>query len=372
MNPQGLPATWVWDFVTHNWALISIVVTLTVLVLVPVMVVRKYRRLIFNLFADTPPPVAMQPNGYVPAGGQEVDFRAFDGHRLRGMMIPHNPALPPRGMIVFAHEFTSDAESCARYCRPLIDAGYDVFSFDFRGHGQSLGEEGYQPRQWPSDREVNDILGAIAYVEDCLENTGRLREVGLFGISRGAGAAIIAAEAVSNVKAVVTDGAFSSDSTLEHLMKRWASIFAKVRLVYENHPPVFWRFLRWLVFRECSRRFNCTYPSVRKALARMNGVPILLIHGERDSCIPVSQTQMLYDCAGEPKYVWIVPGAGHNQSVAVQPEEYTAKTLQFFDRYLAGVDADADRLLPLRRLTQPLTTPPRRAKTKAPATSASR
>jgi uncharacterized protein len=370
MEPRGLMTIWVWDFVTLNWALISIIATLIVLIVVPVMVLRKYLRLIINIFDDTPPPLSMHLRDYVRVEGEPVDFRAFDGHRLFGMLIPGNPARGPRGLIIFAHEFKSDAQSCARYCQPLLDAGYDVFSFDFRGHGRSPEEDGYRPRQWPSDREVDDMLGAIAYVEDHLERAGRPLDIGLFGISRGAGAAIMAAEEVTSVKAIVTDGAFSSDTTLEYLMKRWAKIFAKVRVVYENHPPAFWRFLRWLLFRECSRRFHCSYPSVRKALAKLHGVALFMIHGEKDSYIPVSQTQMLYDRAVEPKYIWIIPGAKHNQSVAVQPQEYAARTLQFFNRYLGGIDAEPDLLRPLRRITQPLADSPPLAAPKPPASAA--
>jgi len=180
------------------------------------------------------------------------------------------------------------------------------------------------------------MLGAIAYVEDWLEGHGRPVEIGLFGISRGAGAAILAARNNPAVKAITADSAFSSDTTLEHLMKRWAYIFAKVRFVYENHPPQFWRFLRWLLFRECRRKLNCTFPSVRKALRRMAGPkPILFIHGERDSYIPVEQSQLLYEQAPGPKSLWVVPQAKHNQSAVVRPEYYALRTVTFFDEHLA-------------------------------------
>jgi fermentation-respiration switch protein FrsA (DUF1100 family) len=356
---QTISKTSVWELLVRNWALFSIVPTLSLLIAVPVVIIRKYLRLILNIFDDTPPPLSMHLRDYDHVEGEPVSFVALDGHRLCGLMIPRDPAKPALGIILFAHEFKSDAQSCARYCRPLIDAGYDVFSFDFRGHGQSLVENGYRPRQWPSDREVSDMLGAVAHVEDYLEKAGRPPNIGLFGISRGAGAAIIAAQSVSSVRAIVTDGAFSSDTTLEYLMKRWAKIFAKVRVVYENHPAAFWRFLRWLLFRECSRRFHCHYPSVRKALVKLRGVPILMIHGEKDSYIPVAQTQLLYDLAEEPKYIWIVPGAKHNQSVVTEPQAYAANTLQFFNRHLGGVEEESHHLRPLRRLTQPLTEPVR-------------
>ena len=330
-----------WEYITRNWALVSMVMTVTFLVVTAWLILRKYVRIMLNIIRDTPPPLAMWPYDFERIDGERVTFRAFDNLNLCGMFLFGDHGGRARGMAIFAHEFSSDKYSCARYCRPLLAAGYDVFSFDFRGHGESSSEPGYQPRQWPSDREVSDMLGAIAYVEDWLARKGRPVEIGLFGISRGAGAAILAAQNNPAVKAIIADGAFSSDTTLEHLMKRWAYIFAKVRFVYENHPWQFWRFLRWLLFRECKRKLNCTFPSVRKGLMAMAGPrPMLFIHGERDSYIPVEQSQLLYDLAPGPKSLWVVPEAKHNQSVAVRPEYYAARTAAFFEEHLAQPTGD--------------------------------
>lgn len=331
-----------WNYVAPNWALFSILTTLAFLIVTSWLILRKYVRIMLNIIRDTPPPLAMGPRDFERIDGERVTFRAFDNLNLCGMILRGRHAGRPKGMVIFSHEFSSDMYSCARYCRPLLTAGYDVFSFDFRGHGESSHEPGYQPRQWPSDRELHDILGAIAYVEEWLEQQGRPLEIGLFGISRGAGAAILAAQNNPRIKAIVTDGAFSSDTTLEYLMKRWAYIFAKVRFVYENHPPQFWRFLRWLLFRECRRKLNCFFPSVLKALRRMQGPrPMLFIHGERDSYIPVQQSMLLYEAAPGPKSLWVVPGAKHNQCVIVRPEYYAARTVAFFDEYLAAPVSEA-------------------------------
>jgi pimeloyl-ACP methyl ester carboxylesterase len=332
---SGLSGTWL-HYVVRNWALVSFAITVTLLFVITWLVLQKYVRIMLNILRDTPPPLAMGPCDFQRIDGQSVTFRAFDNLNLCGMLLNGQHGGRPRGMVIFAHEFSSDMYSCARYCRPLLQAGYDVFSFDFRGHGESSGLPGYQPRQWPTDNEVNDVLGAIAFIEDWLEQRGRPVEIGLFGISRGAGAAIIAARDNPAVKAIIADGAFSTDTTLEHLMKRWAYIFAKVRFVYENHPPQFWRFLRWLLFRACKRKLGVTFPSVRKALLRMApGRAILFIHGQRDSYIPVEQSQLLYDLAPQPKSLWIVPRAKHNQSVIVCPEYYARRTVAFFDQHLA-------------------------------------
>ena len=345
-----------WNLFTHNWALISISIMLALLILIPALILNKYIRIMLNIIKDTPPPLSMGPQDFDPLEGEAVDFRAFDGLNLRGMFLRGNPDLAPRGVIIFAHEFASDRLSCARYCRALLAAGYDIFSFDFRDHGKSSHEEDYQPRQWASDREVTDMVGAIAYVEDWLELRQRPVELGLFGISRGACSAILAAWNNPRIKAILCDGAFSSDTTLEYLMKRWAYIFAKVRFVYENHPPTFWRFLRWLLFLRCKRTLNCEFPSVRKALARMTDKPVFFIHGQCDSYIPSSQAELLYSFAGQPKYLWIVPGARHNESVVIQPTQYAQRVVAFFDRHLAGRPTP-DHLLDapsLGQLSQPL------------------
>ena len=349
------------DLAARNWALISIVFTLVLLFGVPAYVLRKYVRIIANIFQDAVVPMSVGARDCPRQHGKRVEFCAFDGHRLAGIFFPPNPNRPREGTIIFAHELNNDMHSALRYCSALLDAGYEVFAFDFRGQGESAAEDGYKSRLWPSDREQADMLGAIAFVEDDLERRSLPREVGLVGISRGAGAALLGAVGVANVKAIMIDGAFSTDAYLEYLMRRWVSIFAKVRLVYENHPPTFWRFLRWVSIRRASRNLGCRFPSVRKAIPRLGKMPLLVVHGERDGHIPVAQSQLLYDLAHGPKYLWICPRAKHNQSVAVSPNVYGDYSVRFFNQYLSprshDEKLDGDGLL--SQLAQPLAEPVR-------------
>src|SRR3990170_4950579 len=144
--PSSEAAT-IWQILARNWALISMVTTLVIVVGTPALLLRKYVRIMLNIIKDTPPPLSMGPRDFVRIEGEQVNFRAFDGLSLRGMFLFSGPPGPSRGMILFAHEFASDMYSCARYCRPLLEAGYDVFSFDFRGHGKSSSDDGFLPRQ---------------------------------------------------------------------------------------------------------------------------------------------------------------------------------------------------------------------------------
>jgi pimeloyl-ACP methyl ester carboxylesterase len=164
---------------------------------------------------------------------------------------------------------------------------------------------------------------------------GKASGIGVFGISRGAGAAILAASSDPNVKAMICDGAFSTETTLVALMKRWAHIFARVKLVYEHHSEAFWKGLLWLIMVFAQPKLGCKFPSVVRALRNMQARPMFFIHGQKDSYIREDQTRLLYDAAPDPKYIWIVEGAKHNQSVVVARRQYASRTTAFFRKYLA-------------------------------------
>jgi fermentation-respiration switch protein FrsA (DUF1100 family) len=43
--------------------------------------------------------------------------------------------------------------------------------------------------------------------------------------------------------------------------------------------------------------------------------PVLLVHGERDDLVPLGQAQRLYEAANEPKRLYVVPRASHNDVI---------------------------------------------------------
>jgi pimeloyl-ACP methyl ester carboxylesterase len=350
MTMVSLPALQVLALWSFPWAAWAIALTCLSLTVFTVLLLAKYVRICLNIFVDTPPPLSMGPVDFQPLHGEIVHFRSFDGTSLRGMHLPTPNRNACKGTILFCHEYGSDMYSCARYTRPLIEAGFDVFTFDFRGHGQSSLGGKYRPLQWPSNKELEDVLGACAYLENQLASEGRSPRIGVFGISRGAGATLLAAASNPNIKAIVCDGVFSTRTTLVGLMKRWAYIFAKVKLVYENHPDAFWHALLWIMMCFAQRKLGCTFPSVRRALHHMTPRPILFIHGQRDSYLREEQTRQLQALAAEPNYLWVCEKAKHNQAVRVQPRQYALRTVAFFRRHLA------DENVPESEITSPAET----------------
>jgi pimeloyl-ACP methyl ester carboxylesterase len=68
--------------------------------------------------------------------------------------------------------------------------------------------------------------------------------------------------------------------------------------------------------------------SPEDAIAHIH-IPVLLIHGEVDSNIPVRHSRRIH--ANDPETVlWEVPGADHCGAIAVAPEEFSNRLLAWF------------------------------------------
>lgn len=60
--------------------------------------------------------------------------------------------------------------------------------------------------------------------------------------------------------------------------------------------------------------------------------PLLLIAGEQDRHTPLSESRHLFDAAPEPKVLWVVPGAVHQDFHRFDPAEYERRVLEFLAR----------------------------------------
>jgi fermentation-respiration switch protein FrsA (DUF1100 family) len=79
---------------------------------------------------------------------------------------------------------------------------------------------------------------------------------------------------------------------------------------------------------------DVTQASPAEAVRQLR-TPLLLIHGDRDSQIPVSHTREIAANA-DPSLMelWIVPGADHGFAHTQEGARYEARVLQFFIRHL--------------------------------------
>jgi fermentation-respiration switch protein FrsA (DUF1100 family) len=58
-------------------------------------------------------------------------------------------------------------------------------------------------------------------------------------------------------------------------------------------------------------------------------LPILLIHGTSDDTIPSSMSEELFQAANQPKQLWLISGAGHNDVEDQSSDEFVARVGAF-------------------------------------------
>lgn len=287
----------------------------------------RYAPIIGRIFEEKP---LFLPLRLDPVGGEAVRFKTIDGLELAGAYF-RAKTRSRVGVLVFCHEYLSDRWSFQPYAEPLLALGYDVLTFDFRNHGESAIDPDYLPLQWVTDHEVNDLRAAISYLRSRPDRDAA--GVGLFGVSRGGGTALVVAAADRGVWGVVTDGAFPTRGTMLSYILRWAEIYVSNPYLWKTMPLWVFQFLGWVGRVRSEKRLRCRFPDIERAAARLAPRPWLMIHGEKDAYIVPAIARSLFAHAREPKELWIVPKAKHNRCRNLAPAEYAERVAGFLRKY---------------------------------------
>jgi pimeloyl-ACP methyl ester carboxylesterase len=288
----------------------------------------RYAPIIGRVFEEKPLFLPLRVS--LAAGGEEVRFQAVDGLELAGTYF-RAKTRSRAGVLIFCHEYLSDRWSFQPYAEPLRALGYDIFTFDFRNHGESSVDPTYKPLQWVTDHEVNDLRGAIRYLRSRPDRDSA--GFGLVGVSRGGGTALVVGAGDRGVWGVITDGAFPTSGTMVAYILRWAEIYVANPFFWKAMPHWVFRFVGWAGRVRSEKRLHCRFPAIERAAARLAPRPWLMIHGEKDAYILPSIARSLYNCAREPKVLWIVPKAKHNQCLTRDPAEYQERVVSFLRKY---------------------------------------
>ncbi len=300
----------------------------------------RYLDVVTRIFSEKP--LFIVPRGQPLADAEDVRFPSTDGLTLAGCYLKGSGRR--RGVILFGLEFGSNRWSCQPYCEHLLAAGYDVFAFETRNQGDSDSQAHYEPLQWVTDNEVSDAQAAVAYLKS--RPDADPRGVGFFGISKGAGAGLFAAARDPYIRCCVTDGVFAVYTTVVPYMRQWYRIYNQRILIQGCIPSWFFGLIGLTAVRRCEQERHCHFPHLERALRRLGSRPLLMIHGGGDTYIKPDKARTLFRYACDPKELWIVEGAKHNQALTVAGEEYCRRVLEFFDLRLAQ---DKNDLPPIRR-----------------------
>lgn len=293
-----------------------------------------YTRLVLTIF-ETKPPFSVPSFPPNPAA-ELVSFVTEDGVTLRGS-IHRNSEHPAKGLILFCPELEGNHWSVSSYAGGLLEAGFDVVSFDFRSQGESDPQPGYLPLHWPTTFEVEDVRAALRFIQSRPD----LRELplGVMGVSRGATPALIAAAESSHVKAVCCEGAYSTNALMVHFISRWATIYVPrflLPVLPMWHIRVTTTLVRWTSQLLRKRR----YVVLERWLPRLKNRSVLLVAGGRDNYVHPDVGRELQKRIGSSAVqFWLVPSAKHNRARDVAPAEYDLRLRNFFDKTLVSSSA---------------------------------
>jgi alpha-beta hydrolase superfamily lysophospholipase len=245
---------------------------------------------------------------------EDVRFTTDDGYTLAGWLIP--AARETRAAVVLLHGFSWHRLPWLTGFVPWLQPNYNVLQFDFRGHGDSddapitLGTT-----------EQRDVTAAVRF----LEHRG-YGPIALMGISMGGAVAIMAAPDLP-VAAVVADAAYA------RVQNPIANIMRERRYPLAGLGA-------WLIVAAASIRARVLLRQPIDRVADISPRALLLIAPEDDRLVSSSQSRDLYRRAGEPKELFVVPGAEHSDARTVGGTAYERRVLGFLGRHL---DREASR-----------------------------
>ncbi|MCK0105068.1 alpha/beta hydrolase [Marinobacter sp. S0848L] len=207
---------------------------------------------------------------------EDVFLNTADGQTLHGWWLPAKTNEPAKGTIYYLHGNAQNVSAHILNIAWLPEEGYNVFTIDYRGYGQSTG--------------APDIEGALHDVETGLRWLAEHHsEQPLFLLGQSLGGALgiaLASEWVQRneqpeLNGVILDGTFSG-----------------FRYIAREKLNNFW--LTWPVQYPLSWTIPDNYEGTDR-IAGIAPVPVVIIHSIRDGIIPFHHGTRLYDAAEQPK-----------------------------------------------------------------------
>jgi dipeptidyl aminopeptidase/acylaminoacyl peptidase len=237
----------------------------------------------------------------------DVTFYNWRGELLSGWLSRTTPQAP---VIILTHGTPGNRMSMLQRAAFLYQHGYNVLLFDFQSYGKSQGVMSTLGMV-----ESEDILAASSFLHSLPDTM--YSKIGVLGLSMGATAAVLAASHSSDIVALVAESCPVDATRVLADVPDEATREADRQLVEDVYGV------------------DITQARPIDAVNKLAGhTAIFFINGDADTITPLPGMQALYQAAGAPKQYWIVPGAGHAQSYAVDPGQYMQRVDAFFDTYL--------------------------------------
>ena len=232
--------------------------------------------------------------------------------QIHGWWIPvNNPTAP---VMLYLHG-NSGTISYFSYLIPLWNQlGFHLLMVDYRGFGLSSSD------RFPNEQRLyEDADAALTYL---LDDRGIAPEkIVVYGFSLGGAIALdVLCRRSQAFGGLVVEGTFTG-------MRQMAEFISTISRWRKYN----WLPLQWLIHQ----RFDSLskLPSLQ--------TPLLILHGENDTTVPVTMAQQLFQACPSPKQLTIIPQVDHLDLVEGATEIYLDTLRQFFHTHALGTIAKA-------------------------------
>jgi len=219
------------------------------------------------------------------------------GKSLHAWLIPAPASVPqPAPALVIVHGWGSNADLMLPLAPPLHAAGLALLFIDTRCHGASDDDTfASLPRFAEDTVHAVDWLAARSDIDSS--------RIALLGHSVGAGAVLLAASWRERITAVVSLAAFAHPA---EMMQRW--------MIEQDLPDaVIGPYILRYVQHTIGYRFDVIAPVSTLPQLRC---PVLLMHGEDDTVVPVADAHRLLAAADSGKVQLHIGPGGHDSMEA--------------------------------------------------------
>jgi len=235
------------------------------------------------------------------------------GYTIAGSWRDLGPDTPA---VLLLHGVRGDRASMAPRARLLGEAGFSVLLIDLQAHGETPGD--MITAGW---RESADVRAA----RDWLRARAPGRKLAVIGVSLG-GAAVLLGDQPAGFDAVVLE-----------------AVYPRIGRAIENRIGIRAGALKYLLAPLLVAQIE---PRMHIAVEDLEpirhigalGAPVLVVGGSRDAHTTEEETRALYSAAADPKLLWIVEGAAHQDFSRFDPAGYQAHVAGFLREWLSRRD----------------------------------
>jgi alpha-beta hydrolase superfamily lysophospholipase len=253
----------------------------------------------------------------LPAGfaAQSVSIPG-NGHAIAAWWVDRGAQSP---VVLLVHGVRADRRAMVPRAQLLLHHGFSVLLIDLQAHGETLGDAitlGF--------RESRDVVAA----RDWIRRTAPGRRLGVIGTSLG-GASVLLAPQPSGFDAVVLEAVFPRISQ---------AVEDRIRIRLGPLAPL----AAPLLLMQLEPRLHIA-PSQLEPIRSIGklGTPVLVVAGSRDEHTTLAESRELFAAAAEPKRLWVVSGARHQDFLRLDSAAYESQVVGFLQEHLLARSVDA-------------------------------